>query len=159
MKLMRMSWLAVPVLNTLFQVFLKQGAVHLEGVPVGIGWLDAFASHWLLAAILAEILCFFIWMNVLSKLELSKAFPLTGASYVLVIASGWFAFGEPVLDLQIIGSGLILSGVWLIAGATEKDGRRRFEDGEHLVANRGRRRHHDSTAASESSTFWYFDSH
>lgn len=123
MKLMRMSWLAVPVLNTLFQVFLKHGAVHLEGVPVGIGWFHhAFASYWILAAIVTEILCFFIWMNVLSKLELSKAFPLTGASYVLIIASGWFAFGEPVLGLQIIGSGLILSGVWLIAGAAEETG-------------------------------------
>ncbi|WP_244480445.1 class I SAM-dependent methyltransferase [Rhizobium sp. Root1220] len=120
MKLSRMSWLAVPVLNTLFQIFLKKGALSLEGVSAGIGWLEAFASYWILAAILTEILCFFIWMNILSKLELSKAFPLSGASYVLIVASGWFAFGEPILGLQIIGSGLILLGVWLIAGATEE---------------------------------------
>ncbi|TCL71789.1 cyclopropane-fatty-acyl-phospholipid synthase [Rhizobium sp. BK251] len=118
MKMMHMSWIAIPVLNTLYQVFLKYGAVRLESTPTGFGWLDAaLASPWILAAILTEILGFFIWMNILSELDLSKAFPLTGAGYVLIVASGWLAFGEPVAALQIIGSGLILSGVWLIAGA------------------------------------------
>lgn len=115
----RLTWLAVPVLNTLFQIFTKLGAAQL-GNTGGVTWLEnALTSHWILAAIAVEIICFFIWMTVLAELDLSKAFPLSGISYVLVIATGWFAFGEPIVGFQIIGSGLILAGVWLIAGARQ----------------------------------------
>ena len=120
MSSMRLSWLAVPVLNTLFQFFVKHGAEQL-GDATGIGWLwQALDSHWILAAIAVEIACFFIWMNVLAELDLSRAFPLSGISYVLIIATGWLVFGEPVVGLQVIGSGLILTGVWLIAGASSE---------------------------------------
>ena len=122
MTSMRLTWLAVPVLNTLFQFFAKLGATQL-GNSEGTAWLeDVLTSHWILAAVIVEIVCFFIWMTVLAELDLSKAFPLSGISYVLIIASGWLAFGEPIVGLQIIGSGLILAGVWLIAGASDKTG-------------------------------------
>lgn len=114
---MRFSWLAVPVLNTLFQFFIKHGAEQL-GDGGAEAWLwQALSSYWILAAIAVEIACFFIWMNVLSELDLSRAFPLSGISYVLIIATGWFVFGERIVALQVIGSGLILTGVWLIASA------------------------------------------
>ncbi|MBB3286528.1 MULTISPECIES: EamA family transporter [Rhizobium] len=119
---MRFSWLAVPVLNTLFQFFIKHGAEQLSDGSIE-GWLwQALSSYWILAAIAVEIACFFIWMNVLAELDLSRAFPLSGVSYVLIIATGWFVFGERIVALQVIGSGLILLGVWLIAGANVAPG-------------------------------------
>ncbi|KAA1179478.1 EamA family transporter [Rhizobium tropici] len=122
MMSMRFSWLAVPVLNTLFQFFIKHGAEQLSDGSVE-GWLwQALSSYWILAAIAVEIACFFIWMNVLAELDLSRAFPLSGVSYVLIIATGWFVFGERIIALQVIGSGLILLGVWLIAGANVAPG-------------------------------------
>ena len=52
---MRLSWLAVPVLNTLYQFFIKHGAAQLDGAA-GADWLwQALASHWILAAIASEI--------------------------------------------------------------------------------------------------------
>ncbi|WP_244598759.1 transporter [Rhizobium tubonense] len=118
MMSMRLSWFAVPVLNTLFQVFIKRGAEQLDPSVTLRVWLpQALASYWILAAIVVEIVCFAIWMTVLAELDLGKAFPLSGISYLLVIATGWFVFCEPVVGLQVIGSGLILFGVWLIAGA------------------------------------------
>ncbi len=113
----RFFWLAVPVLSALYQFLIKLGAVQLhdEGMQ---GWLgQALSSHWILAAMAVEVVGFFIWMKVLAELDLSRAFPLTGVSYVLIIATGWFVFGERVVALQMIGSGFILTGVWLIAGA------------------------------------------
>ncbi|RDJ04243.1 EamA family transporter [Rhizobium grahamii] len=122
MTSMRLIWLCVPVLNMLFQIFTKLGAMQL-GSPEGTAWLGgALTSPWILAAVVVEIVCFFIWMTVLAELDLSKAFPLSGISYVLIIATGWFAFGEPIVGLQIVGSVLILAGVWLIAGASKKTG-------------------------------------
>jgi multidrug transporter EmrE-like cation transporter len=112
----RLSWLAVPVLNTLFQIFIKRGAENLGETGDPLHWLaGALQSPWILAALAVEIICFFLWMRILSELDLSKAFPLSAISYVLVIASGWLVFGEPVVALHVIGSILILAGVWLIA--------------------------------------------
>nr|WP_306909367.1 transporter [Rhizobium mesoamericanum] len=122
MMSMRLTWLAVPVLNTLFQIFTKLGAAQLGNVEATTWLEDALTSHWILAAVVVEIVCFFIWMTVLAELDLSKAFPLSGISYALIVATGWFAFGEPIVGLQIVGSGLILAGVWLIAGASVKPG-------------------------------------
>ncbi|WP_245441555.1 EamA family transporter [Rhizobium vallis] len=119
MTSMRLTWLAVPVLNTLFQVFMKLGAVQLSGAEGATLLHDALASHWILAALVVEVVCFFVWMTILAELDLSRAFPLSGISYVLIIASGWLMFGEPIVALQIVGSGLILAGVWMIAGASE----------------------------------------
>lgn len=120
---MRLSWLAVPVLNTLFQFFIKLGAEQINDGSAE-NWLwQALSSYWILAAIVVEIVTFFIWMSVLAELDLSRAFPLSGISYVLIIATGWFVFDEKVVALQLVGSGLILAGVWLIAGASvEKNG-------------------------------------
>lgn len=120
---MRLSWLAVPVLNTLFQFFIKLGAEELGHGDVEAWLWQALSSYWILAAIAVEVVTFFIWMNVLAELDLSRAFPLSGISYVLIIATGWFVFDEKVVALQLVGSGLILAGVWLIAGASvEKNG-------------------------------------
>jgi cyclopropane-fatty-acyl-phospholipid synthase len=118
MRMSRISWLAVPILNALFQIFMKRGSETLDGVSGSFAWLmSMLLSPWIILALLVEIVCFFIWMKVLSELEISKAFPLSGVSYVLIVGAGWFAFGEPVAWLQMIGGGLILSGVWLIATA------------------------------------------
>jgi multidrug transporter EmrE-like cation transporter len=141
MTSMRPSWFAVPVLNTLFQYFIKRGAEQLDPSATLSAWLpQALLSHWIMAAIAVEIVCFAIWMTVLAELDLGKAFPLSGISYVLVIATGWFVFGESVVALQLIGSGLILFGVWLIAGAnTTQEGASAVERTSELIGA-GRRR-------------------
>jgi len=118
MTAIRLSWLAVPVLNTLFQVLIKRGADELSNAPTASAWLaGGLASRWILGAIVVEVVCFFLWMDVLESLDLSKAFPLSGISYLLIIGSGWVIFHEPVALLQVAGASLILVGVWLIGGA------------------------------------------
>ncbi len=132
MSPMRLSWFAVPLLNTLFQIFIKRGAEDIDGKGATLSWLSsALHNPWVLAAITVEITCFFLWMKILAELDLSRAFPLSAVSYVLVIASGWLIFGEPVVPLQIIGSMLILAGVWLIAVA--KDDRKASEAAPKLI--------------------------
>jgi multidrug transporter EmrE-like cation transporter len=115
---MRLYWLAVPALNTLFQVLIKRGAEQMSNASTAGTWMaSGFASRWILGAIIVEVACFFLWMDILERLDLSKAFPLSGISYMLIIASGWVIFGEPVMFLQMAGGSLILAGVWLIGGA------------------------------------------
>ncbi|MCF1460819.1 EamA family transporter [Agrobacterium vitis] len=119
MKLLRLSWLAVPVLNTAQQMFLKLGADQADTAHGSAFFEHVFLSHWFLAAVVAEIVCFIVWMSVLADLPLSKAFPLSAVSYVLIMAMAWFMFDEPVTLLTLIGTVTILTGAWCIATASK----------------------------------------
>jgi multidrug transporter EmrE-like cation transporter len=116
-------WIAIPVFNTLAQIFVKFAAEQLDQITTtGLGWVIAAAtSPWMLAAVAVEIACFFFWMKVLADFDLSKAFPISAISYVAVLAASWFWFQEPTNLLQITGSVLILSGVWLVSTAEQVD--------------------------------------
>jgi len=97
------------------QYLAERTAGALAGLPVGVDWLArAAASPWVRAWIACEILTFAAWMSVLADAALSKAFPMTAAGYVLVVALGWIGFGEPVRPAQLAGAVAILAGVWLL---------------------------------------------
>ena len=120
MKDLPTLWLSIPLLNTLQQIFLKQSAVHASG-EFGIEWIaELGSSPWFLFAIIAEIVCFVLWLRVLAQTDLSKAFPLSAVSYVFVLASAWVLYSEPVSALQLGGSALIIAGAWCVSTAPEE---------------------------------------
>jgi multidrug transporter EmrE-like cation transporter len=109
-------WLGMPVLSTLSQLFIKLTSERLTGS--GWIWLEnTLTSRWMIAVLGVEIALFFIWMRVLTELDLSKAYPLSAISYILILPTGWLVFGENISGLQLIGSGLILAGVWVVSTA------------------------------------------
>ena len=116
MKAGHFLWLGMPVLSTLSQLFIKLTSERLTGS--GWIWLEnTLTSPWMIAVLGVEIALFFIWMRVLTELDLSKAYPLSAISYILILPTGWLVFGESISGLQLIGSGLILAGVWVISTA------------------------------------------
>lgn len=120
MKNFHTLWLSIPLLNTLQQIFLKQSADHVSG-EFGIKWIVALgASPWFILAIIAEVVCFILWMRVLAQTDLSRAFPLSAISYVFVLASAWLFYAEPISALQIGGSALIILGAWCVSTAPEE---------------------------------------
>lgn len=118
MKKTLLFWSLVPILSTLYQLFTKLVAHNMEGLDFGVAWLIRAASTpWMWAALISELAAFIIWMRILSDQDLSKAFPLTAISYVMILCISWFGFHESILPLQLIGSALILAGVWCIGTA------------------------------------------
>lgn len=116
-----MTWLAIPLLNTLQQLFLKLGAADTT-FATGSGWFASLlASPWFAAAVAAEIVCFVVWMTVLAELDLSLAFPLSAASYVLIMLMAWLVFGERLGAQETIGSLVILGGIWCLVTANEAE--------------------------------------
>ena len=98
-------WLGMPVFSTLSQLFIKLTSERLTGS--GWTWLgNVLTSPWMIALLGVEIALFFIWMRVLTELDLSKAYPISAISYILILATGWLVFGESVSRVQLIGSGL-----------------------------------------------------
>lgn len=56
-----------------------------------------------------------IWLVVLSRVDLSFAYPLLGSSYIVVLIASRFLFNEPVTMVRLSGTLLISLGVILIS--------------------------------------------
>jgi len=55
-----------------------------------------------------------LWLGVLSRVDLSQAFPFVGLSFVLAAVLGYFVFAEAVSAMRVAGIALIVAGVVLV---------------------------------------------
>jgi multidrug transporter EmrE-like cation transporter len=115
-------WIGLPLLSALFQASTKMLAAEMRHTPFSWSWLaQATHSPWAITVLLSEVLSFVLWLNVLTHVPLSKAFPITAVAYIAIELMSWTLFNEPVVPLQIIGSALILTGVWFIGSAAPRE--------------------------------------
>ena len=56
-----------------------------------------------------------LWLIVLSKLDLSLAYPILALNFVLVPLFGWLLLGEHVPSLRWVGVAIIFVGVTVIS--------------------------------------------
>lgn len=55
-----------------------------------------------------------LWLAVLSRAELSKAYPFVGLSFVITAVMGYFLFSDTMSLSRIAGTALIVAGVVLV---------------------------------------------
>jgi multidrug transporter EmrE-like cation transporter len=55
-----------------------------------------------------------LWLGVLSKVPVSRAYPFAALAVVLTTLAGRFLLGEPLGGVQIVGISLICIGVVLL---------------------------------------------
>jgi drug/metabolite transporter (DMT)-like permease len=55
------------------------------------------------------------WLTALSRVDLSYAYPFASLSYVVMLAASWRLFGEDITALRVLGSLVIMLGVFLIS--------------------------------------------
>lgn len=56
-----------------------------------------------------------LWLGVLSKIDVSQAYPFVGLGFLLTMAFGVFLLGEPFSAGRIAGTLMVLGGVLLVA--------------------------------------------
>lgn len=102
------------VLNSFAQLLLKQGAsvtssgINIAGLPINAR---------LIAGVALFGLSFLVWMFILTRENLSFAFPFAvGLGYSAVVFLSVFVLGETISAWQLTGIGLVLIGLLLIAG-------------------------------------------
>lgn len=74
-------------------------------------------SPWVISGLAAAFLASICWMLALTKLDLSRAYPLTALSFVLILVCSAYFFGDTVNAGKLIGSALIIAGVCVVAFA------------------------------------------
>lgn len=112
---MILFWSVFLALDTATQIAFKTASENLEGMSFGPSFLQTalmIPTFWI--AILCYIGTFVVWMAVLTRMELSRAFPLTALTYVTVPALAFLFFGEHLPLTRVIGIAVIIAGVVMI---------------------------------------------
>lgn len=79
-------------------------------------------SAWAVIGVVLYAISALFWLVVLSRVDLSVAYPIVAAGYVVVVFYSWLVFKEPVKWIAWIGLALIVAGVIITAqGLKKKD--------------------------------------
>jgi multidrug transporter EmrE-like cation transporter len=117
-----LSWLLLGIcvlLNAAAQLLLKAGARQLGEINLSVhniipmGFKLAFEPH-IFAGLACYVLSVILWIVVLSRVEVSVAYPLTSFGYILTALASWWLFGESLSMERVMGIGVIMFGVFLI---------------------------------------------
>ena len=101
------------------QTLMKLAIVRSGGMPVleiGIaGLIRKFLSApYILIGFALYGVSAILWLQVLTKLDFSVAFPMVSMTYIGTLLIGRFMFDEPVNLCRIVGVLLICSGVFFV---------------------------------------------
>jgi len=101
------------------QTLLKLAIVRSGGMPVleiGIAGLfrKFMAAPYILIGFALYGVSAILWLEVLSKLDFSVAFPMVSLTYIGTLFVGRFLFNEPVNLCRVAGVLLICSGVFFV---------------------------------------------
>ena len=100
------------------QLLLKQGVQLIGGVSfdgeIIPEFLKIIKSPFVMAGLLAYLCAMGLTLVALSRVEVSIFALFTSLSYVVVIFASYFFFNESITIVKILGSGLIMAGVYLI---------------------------------------------
>lgn len=108
------------ILNTIAQLLLKQ-AMNTIGA-FAFAWKDIIplgfkvaTSPYIILGIICYVLSLVLWLGVLSRMEVSIAYPLTSIAFILTAIGAAIFFGEHVTMIRVAGIVVIITGIYLIS--------------------------------------------
>lgn len=106
-------------LNTVAQLCLKQGMTVIGKVSLEMsGLLDlilkTFTSPFIFCGMVCYIASFAVWLIVLSRVEVSMAYPMLSLGYIVTAVFGYYFWGESMEMYKIMGIFLICIGVGMM---------------------------------------------
>ena len=107
------------MLNASAQLALKQGMRQIGYFDFKLGncghiLLAVAASPYILAGMACYIVSVVVWLLVLSRVEVSYAYPLLSIGYIVTAFAGRLFFHEAIGVTRWAGIIVICVGVWLI---------------------------------------------
>ncbi|GBL46199.1 permease of the drug/metabolite transporter (DMT) superfamily [Sulfuriferula multivorans] len=108
------------LLNACAQLLLKAGTNSVGAfsfsannlLPVGIKL--ATEPH-ILGGLTCYVISVVVWIMALSRVEVSLAYPMLSIGYVVNALAAWWLFGEALTVERLVGIGVIIFGVFLLA--------------------------------------------
>lgn len=108
--------------GSLAQLFLKKGIAHVNldvqrGIPQIVADCICNGNLWL--GILLYGVSLLFWLYVLSKMELSRAYPMVSLGYVFTLFLGYTVLGEDITTYKVLDVLFIVIGVIFLAGVSK----------------------------------------
>lgn len=107
-------------LNALAQIALRKTMLTLGAMPSDFSGyfqlgLNLLTNIWFILGMGCYVLSIGLWMAVLSKVEVSLAYPFLSIGYILTAVIGYFFMQENVNMIRIIGLTFICVGIIIIS--------------------------------------------
>ena len=107
-------------LNTVAQVLLKAGVKTVGAIDFTLPHIGRAAAtlifEWhIFAGLVCYVASVAVWLLVLSRTEVSIAYPMSSLGYIATAIAAWYLFGEPLTPARIAGICIIVVGVYLVA--------------------------------------------
>ena len=108
------------LLNAGAQLLLKAGMNHIgefafswsNALPIGF---KAFTNPYILTGLGSYVISVLVWMMVLSRVQVSYAYPMLSIGYIVNAVAAYFIFDETLSATRLLGIFVIILGVFLIA--------------------------------------------
>ncbi len=108
------------MLNAVAQLALKASVKDMGAI--GLGITSSVPALFKLAFepfLWAGLFCYgfsvIIWILALSRVDVSIAYPMLSLGYVVNAIAAWQLFGEVMSPARVVGIGVILIGVYILA--------------------------------------------
>ncbi len=97
------------------QILLKMGVNKLGSIQLSMnGLLSILKNLYIWIGLVLFGASFLLWLKILSKNDLSYVYPMVSLNYVIIIVASRFLFNEPLTANKVIGTVIIVAGVFLI---------------------------------------------
>jgi drug/metabolite transporter (DMT)-like permease len=104
------------LLGVVGQVILKRGVAAVGPLALRPETATMLAlSPLVILGLAVYVSGTFFWLLVLSRVDLSYAYPFASLNYVLVLLASWWVLGEQPTLMRTIGVVAICLGVWAVA--------------------------------------------
>lgn len=111
------------LLNAGAQLLLKAGMSqigHFEfsmvnALPIG---MKVIANPPIITGLFMYVVSVVVWLMVLSRVQVSFAYPMLSIGYIVNAFAAYYLFGEPLTSMRMLGIFIIIAGVYLVAKTT-----------------------------------------
>lgn len=108
------------MLNAVAQLALKAGvrgmgpiALSLnQAIPVS---LRLMSEPYLWLGLGCYVVSVVVWILALSRVDVSIAYPMLSLGYIVNAFAAWWLFGEALGPMRLLGIGIIVVGVYILA--------------------------------------------
>jgi len=110
------------LLNAIGQLALKAsvrdtGAIELSWAVSAPTVLRLMAEPWLWLGLVCYGISVIVWILALSRVDVSVAYPMLSLGYIVNALAAWSLFGEAMSANRVLGIGIIILGVFVLARA------------------------------------------
>jgi len=105
-------------LNSMAQICLRKGMLAIGGLNMQQPLTTAIAvalNPFVIMGMACYAFSILSWMGVLSKVEVSVAYPFLSIGYILAAVMGYYFLSEAITPMRIAGIGLICAGLFCIS--------------------------------------------